>query len=154
MARLSAAMNATSSRSRPKRVANLAISERGVPTPGRTSTVGSRTASAIASASGAGSSAKRARRGAWSSPSTKLRIAWRWASRSARRWAPTIPADFGRNDVAVRVNGDEEAAPLEREADAAPRRRRAHRAAQAQRLALEIEQLLGVDLAADVLDGR
>ena len=64
MARESDAMSATASGSRPKRCAKRVTSERGVPTPSRTSTPGSRTASARAIVMGTGSSAKRARRGA------------------------------------------------------------------------------------------
>ena len=60
--------------------------------------------------------------------------------------------DLGGDDVAVGVDGDEEGAPLQREARAATGRVDAARAAQAQRLALEVEQLLGVDLAAAALD--
>jgi hypothetical protein len=61
---------------------------------------------------------------------------------------------FGRNHVAIRVHGHEEAAPFERKTDAAPGGRRPHRAAQPERLALEIQKLLGVDLAADLLHRR
>src|SRR5207248_3300389 len=64
IARESAATSATTSGSRPKRCAKRVTSDRGVPTPSRTSTPGSRTASASAIVRPTGSSAKRARRGA------------------------------------------------------------------------------------------
>lgn len=151
-ARERAAISATASTSRPKRWENLTRSERGVPTPGRTSLPGSRTQKAMATARKAGSEAKRARRGAWSSSSTKVRNLG--AARLARLAA--IGADDLRDlrgdDVPVGVDGDEEGAPLQREARAAAGGRDAAGAAQAQGLALEIEQLLGVDLAAAALD--
>ena len=76
------------------------------------------------------------------------------APRLARR--PAIGPDDLRHlrgdDVAVGVDGDEEGAPLQREARAPARRGDAAGAAQAEGLALEIEQLLSVDLAAAALD--
>src|SRR5262249_54012231 len=61
-------------------------------------------------------------------------------------------ADLGRDDVAIRMNRNEKPAALEREADAAPRRRRSRRGPQTKRLAFELEELFGVDLAAELLD--
>ena len=61
-------------------------------------------------------------------------------------------AHFGGHDVAVGVHGNEERAPLQRKADSTPRRRRSGGRAHAQRLALELEQLLGVHLSSFGLD--
>ncbi len=91
-ARERAATSDTASTSRPKRWENLTSSDRGVPTPGRTSLPGSRTQKPMATARNAGSEAKRARRGAWSSSRTKVRIWARRVSRAWRRSAPTICA--------------------------------------------------------------
>ena len=60
---------------------------------------------------------------------------------------------LGRNDMAVRVHGHQKSPAFQGETDAAARRGRAHGTPQAQRLALEIQELFRVHLAADVLDG-
>ena len=59
---------------------------------------------------------------------------------------------FGRDDVTVRVHGHEEPAPLERKSDATARGGRPCRGAQAQRFALELEELLRVRFAPFVRD--
>ncbi len=56
-------------------------------------------------------------------------------------------ADLGRHDVAIRVHGHEQSAPLEREAHPASRRRRPRRRAHPQRLSFELQELLGICLA-------
>jgi hypothetical protein len=61
-------------------------------------------------------------------------------------------ADLGRDDVAVRMHRDEKGAAFEREPDPATRRRGARRGTKTQGLALELEQLFGVDFAALGLD--
>ena len=65
---------------------------------------------------------------------------------------PDDGRDLGRNHVAIRVHRYQKAASFERKADAAPRWSRARSAAQTHGLALEVEQLFGIDLAADALD--
>ena len=60
---------------------------------------------------------------------------------------------LGRNHMPVRVERNQEAAPLQGESDPAPGLGRAGGGAQTERLALELEQLVGVDLAALLLDG-
>src|SRR5258708_4686073 len=75
---------------------------------------------------------------------------------TSERGVPTGPEDgspLARNDVAVGRDGHEERATLKREADAPPARGHTARSAQPHRLALEIEQLLRVHLAAHALDG-
>lgn len=61
--------------------------------------------------------------------------------------------DLARHDVPVRVDGNEERAALEREARAATARRDALRAAHAERLALQIQELRRFDLATTRFDG-
>ena len=60
--------------------------------------------------------------------------------------------DLGWDDVAVRVNGHQEPASLQRETDAASGLRRPLGGSQTQRLAFELEQLVGLDFTAFVLD--
>jgi hypothetical protein len=55
---------------------------------------------------------------------------------------------FGRHHVAVGVHRNEQATALERESHTTPRRCRAGGAPQSHRLALEIEQLFGIDFSA------
>jgi hypothetical protein len=54
--------------------------------------------------------------------------------------------------MTVRMHRDEQTASLERKANAATGRRRSGRGAKAERFALELEQLFGVDLSAELLD--
>src|SRR5204863_6951020 len=60
--------------------------------------------------------------------------------------------DLRRNDVTVRMHRDEKAATLEREADTPARRCGAGCGAKTERFAFELEELLGVDFAAELLD--
>jgi hypothetical protein len=138
IARLNDAIKATISGSRPKRVANLdrRIAHR----------EGHR---------------ERHRRGILREAGAPRRVIFgqdEGANLAALRFALDAPlsADdghhFARNHVPIRVHGHQETAPFEGKSDAAPRRRRAGCSAQTHRLALQIQKLLGVDLAADFFD--
>ena len=55
--------------------------------------------------------------------------------------------------MAIRVNRYQVTSAFQGETDAAPRRRGARGTAQAQGFTLQIEQLVGLDLTADGVDG-